>query len=377
MPQPRERIVALDGLRGVLALYVALFHLSAPLVGSGSALTPLAPLLHQAWFAVDLFFLMSGFVMMHVYGAPMRSGAPGSTRHFFRARAARLLPVNLAAMAAMALLLLLSAHDSAQFLRPDGRYGWSAGLASMLMLQSPWIDHRTWDYPAWSVSAECHAYLLFPLLAARVSQLSRRWALALVLLGVGTTLALYLSAGNAADLERFPTNGPVVLLRAAPLFVAGMATYSLRATGWLSRERLAIALLIALVLLLSVRSANCLAVIATPFVVLMCLQTRSIATLFGRRIAISLGRLSYSLYMTHALVETFLIGGVLRIARSTLHWQIVHSVPASTGLLAVAVAVSLGLAWLCWTLVEMPARRWLMQRAEAAPMAAALPVTST
>ncbi len=62
------RFEALDAGRGVCALAVAFFHM--PLVH---------PLQHQAWFpnlqfCVDIFFVLSGFVLLHAYGDRLASG---------------------------------------------------------------------------------------------------------------------------------------------------------------------------------------------------------------------------------------------------------------------------------------------------------------
>lgn len=368
---PAKRVLELDGLRGLLALYVAAFHLSAPLVKSGSALAWLAPWLHGAWFAVDVFFVMSGFVLMHVYGGTLRSTDRGATQRFLVARAARLVPVNLAALVAMLLILLVISRDDAQFLQPGGRYWWRAGVASALLLQSPWMSYRAWDYPAWSVSAECHAYLLFPLLAVTMAKLRTRTASVLVLLCTLATLGLYLSGTPQMDLERFPTNGPIVLLRALPLFIAGMACYSLWRTRLLARDWKALALCVALIALLRAPAAAPFAVLGAPLLVLMALQATGARAILSSRFAVALGTISYSLYMTHALVEVFLIGGVLHWTHSALRLDVTRSAVLECALLVGGLGAALWLAHLTWRYVEAPARRWLTRPAIDASLSSA------
>jgi len=116
MPQPVE-ISALTSLRGVAPLTVLIFHVMPDFRG---------------YLAVDLFFLLSGFVLTHVYREI------GLTRqsyyNFLKARLARIYPVHL-----MILIVLLPMLDT----RPD----FSSGglLSSLLLMQSPWHS-ICWNY---------------------------------------------------------------------------------------------------------------------------------------------------------------------------------------------------------------------------------------
>ncbi len=58
-----KRIPSLDGLRGIAALAIMLFHFNIFFVPQARF-----PALGHAYLAVDLFFLLSGLVMAHVYG---------------------------------------------------------------------------------------------------------------------------------------------------------------------------------------------------------------------------------------------------------------------------------------------------------------------
>src|ERR1041384_6138813 len=78
-----KRFLGLDGLRGVCALTVLLFH-AANLFDQG-------PIFQHGYLAVDMFFLMSGFVIAFIHEERLRSGM--GLIAFLRIRARRLLPV--------------------------------------------------------------------------------------------------------------------------------------------------------------------------------------------------------------------------------------------------------------------------------------------
>jgi peptidoglycan/LPS O-acetylase OafA/YrhL len=73
-PSPRPRYQALTGIRGILALWIVLFHISVGLSVSG---TPMDILFGDLWvhlmgaadIAVYGFFMLSGFLMAHLYAA--------------------------------------------------------------------------------------------------------------------------------------------------------------------------------------------------------------------------------------------------------------------------------------------------------------------
>ena len=75
-------IPALTGLRGIAALWVVFFHLEY-----GSAI----PIIEKGYLGVDIFFILSGFILMHAYSGP-KSNKFGYTR-FIKARIARVYPL--------------------------------------------------------------------------------------------------------------------------------------------------------------------------------------------------------------------------------------------------------------------------------------------
>jgi peptidoglycan/LPS O-acetylase OafA/YrhL len=144
------RIPCLDGLRGLAALAVVLFHFNIFFLPQARL-----PFVGRAYLAVDLFFMLSGFVMAHVYGRLLASNWRVHAPLFARARFARLYPLFAVTTLGMLVVFALS-H------RPLSLVSFSGGsLALQPFLLQQWAPGLSWDYPSWSISTEAEAYVSF------------------------------------------------------------------------------------------------------------------------------------------------------------------------------------------------------------------------
>lgn len=357
----RPRLEQLDGLRGILALFVVVYHLQDPFPAITSVLLAHLPILSQAWFSVDVFFIMSGFVMMYVYGAAFSDKVRWADyRDFFAARIARLYPVHLFAMAILLLALLPFIHGKPDFTSIDGRYSWNSALAALFMLHGPWIDHRTWNFPSWSISAEWHAYAIFPFAAVLASRWNARLAAVILTLCCAGALVLY---NIDTHTDQYPTNTPVVLIRVLTLFVGGMALFRLNLaySHFLAAPWTIWAVIAALLIILSVPDIASIAVLLAPVLVLAVLQCPNASRLFSNIPALFLGKISYSLYMTHALVS--IVGISLWLKVAPLLFGIDPTAPLASWLCFVAAVVAaLVFGWLTCRFVEIPLRKTILKR---------------
>lgn len=156
-----RNFVALDGLRGVAAIMVALRH--APFLWES---TP-GPWMRNSYLAVDLFFVLSGFVLEHAYRKRFRQGL--SIRSFMLARLQRLYPLYALAFLLSLPFLLGQLADGV----PDPVQRMLGLLCSALMLPTPNPAHPDADlYPfnfaAWSLFFELAANLLFAAFGPRL-----------------------------------------------------------------------------------------------------------------------------------------------------------------------------------------------------------------
>lgn len=179
----------LTGLRGLAAWYVVLFHirLSTPMPA------PLLAVLGKGYLAVDLFFMLSGFVLWLNYAERLRGEGLAGAPAFLWRRVARIWPLHLFVLGgAVAFALALVAAG-----RPNPvDYPFSQLPLHLLLVQNwGFTDDLAWNDPAWSISCELAAYLLLPLLCLSVDW--RRLpvgALVLVLLLLAGALALIFGA---------------------------------------------------------------------------------------------------------------------------------------------------------------------------------------
>ena len=203
-PSPRADLPALTGIRGVAAWFVVLYHVR---LGAVSALPPpVVAVLGKGYLAVDLFFMLSGFVLWLNYAERLRGGGFGEVATFLARRIARIWPLHVFMLAgAVAFVVAVAAAGRP----PSDHYPWSE-LPLHLALMQNWglTDALTWNDPAWSISCEFAAYLLFPLLAVAADW--RRFGtatLCALLLLLAATLCAIMWAGSetslGADIPRF------------------------------------------------------------------------------------------------------------------------------------------------------------------------------
>jgi peptidoglycan/LPS O-acetylase OafA/YrhL len=180
---------ALTGMRGLAAWLVVLYHIRLSLTGilPPSAIAVLA----EGYLAVDLFFMLSGFVLWYNYAPRLRAGGPAEIGAFLWRRVARIWPLHLFILAlfvGFALLLVATGRDTAAY--PF------AELPLHLLLLQNWgfTEALSWNDPAWSISAEMAASLLFPFVVLAADW--ERWPTpALVALGIALLGAIALWFG--------------------------------------------------------------------------------------------------------------------------------------------------------------------------------------
>lgn len=331
-----KQMQSLTPLRGIAAL-VVLVHHAISVAWPEASTTGLGFV--RGYLGVDLFFLLSGFVLAHVYGGRFAATPSGAElRSFFWARLARIYPVHLAVLA-----LLLPLYGSHQ------NFSGSALLASLALAQGPWIGHISWNYMAWSLSAEWHAYLLFPFVVAAILRGTSGTAWRIGSVCAGAALFLHSGPDNIVG-------GPLMLLRALPEFMIGIALYRVYASGWatslLRRDIAAIASLVVIGGLTELSGSDAAIIGILPWLLLAVAHNDGgIAQLLASRSVVFLGRISFSLYMVQMVPIVSIAYGA--------HWLGAVGLGSPIAKAAIFVVASFALGTILSRLVEYPARDWL------------------
>ena len=149
---PPMRMPGLDLLRALAVIWVMLFH-SFVVGGLGKDWEWLS---RYGWMGVDLFFVLSGFLIGSQVLRPLARGEPLSFRDFYLRRAFRILP---------AFWVVLALYVAFPWLReaPGMEPWWK--FATFIMNLSIDYPHNAAFSHAWSLCVEEHFYLVFPLLA--------------------------------------------------------------------------------------------------------------------------------------------------------------------------------------------------------------------
>ncbi|HYB81737.1 MAG TPA: acyltransferase [Mycobacterium sp.] len=371
-------IKALTGLRIVAAVWVVLFHFR-PMLGDASPgfRDALAPVLNCGAQGVDLFFILSGFVLTWNYLDRMgRSWSARATLHFLWLRLARVWPVYLVTLHLAALWVIFTLHVG-HVPSPDAsQLSATSYVRQILLVQlwfQPYFDGSSWDGPAWSISAEWLAYLLFGLLILvifRMKQATR--ARSLVWLALAASLppvALLLASGQFYTpwswLPRIVTQFTAGVLACAAVRRLRPTDRARRVAGYLSA--LVTVAVVGILYLLDAHpltgvqdSGGVVDVLFVPLVIALAIGTGTMPRLLSTRLMVFGGEISFCLYMVHELVHTGWGWAVeqfrLPLGDFPWKWNVV-------GLLTIAV----GAAILLYHLVEEPARRWMRRMVDVRP----------
>ena len=332
---------ALDGLRGVAILLVILSHAHAPLFDG-------------AFYGVDLFFVLSGFLITTLLLQELQRNGRLDYWRFYRRRLWRLMP---------ALVLLLLAYCVfAPMLWPDLTDVYSDALVSLLYLADYGIAF--FDSPGtllhmWSLSVEEHFYLVWPPLLAVLARTAPRGGLwrriaGLLLLAWAWRVAWVAQGQQFYEIFfRFDT-------RATGLLAGSLlAALVLEQPAWFEalRQRLTHFMWVVLAVPLLMAQAwddmnamvwgmtvvECAAVV----VLLAILQRRgAVYEMLSAPVLTMTGRLSYGIYLWHY--------PVVRYLRADLPWPAV---------VLLGLAISAALAALSYYTIE----RWALRRRDARP----------
>lgn len=204
----------LTPLRGVAALLTVVFHIDIVLsIFFGGQLldSKKSFFLSHMYVMVDFFFILSGFILCHVYAQNFKNSVnENSFKKFTIARFARVYPLHLFSLLLTTFFLFLL-HQWGANVSPvlDVENSFYSFITNLFLLQSMNL-HKwfTYTHASWSISTEWWMYMLFPFLVApfmRLSKFGRLVIFALCIAGyllIGYILAPLVTVPDALSFLR-------------------------------------------------------------------------------------------------------------------------------------------------------------------------------
>ncbi|UDF05400.1 acyltransferase [Asticcacaulis sp. AND118] len=368
-----SEIRALTGLRGIAALFVVLYHAT----GYFRFPDPWQHYIRHGYISVDLFFVLSGFVMAMTYGKLFDAGFQWPNfRKFILMRVARVWPL-------FALMTLITAALIPTLLGTRYYFEdvWHGLLPNLTMTQA-WGLANSIVRPSWSISTEWAAYLVFPLLV--IGALKGSWQRALICVAVAAGLLALVAYGPLWFGQTARRSGPLdiaasyatgTMLRCLLSFFIGMVAYRFRA---LVPSRAALLCLVAALLLIAWRPSDLILVgLFAGLIMALSEDEGPVAKMLSWRPVYLAGVWSYAIYLIHDVV----LFGVFRtlpklglaLPGERVHW------------LWAGVALTVALSALAHYGFEKPSRdvlrrlvgRWTARKPELHALAGDLPLAPT
>ncbi len=383
-----QSLPLLTPLRGIAALMVVLFHARLLLFPQWmESIAGHTRLIENGYLWVDLFFILSGLVLAHVYGeAFARTPRTIGYGRFLWLRLTRVYPLYLVTLLLLVSWELYKAHHGIGFyagplfkmwewegMPPFGSpFTPAEALPSAFLLLQVVTDHGlTWNFAAWSLSVEWISYLLFPLLIPLAVTRSR-WSNLAPLLAL-TVLAFIVHSRGTLDV----TSGALAIGRGVSEFVLGLWLQPKvkAARQWPMMQQdlpLLLAFVLPFALMQFTMTPLLTLLLISAYVLLIWIAAAQgdrqspLLRLLDNRFTNWLGDLSYSIYLLHALVLLTGCELVHSLAPGLTAWWYNQTNPL-LGVLAtlLMLAVLIGLSALSYTLLERPLQRRLRRLGKA------------
>ncbi len=328
----------IDGLRALAVLAVIAYHAGMEVVPGG-------------FLGVDVFFVISGFLITSILTTDLNSGR-FSLRRFYERRARRILP-------ALLVVLMTCLPFAWYLMTPAQMSQFAESLLAVIAFGSNVYFWRQHDYFAsntaelpllhtWSLAVEEQFYLVFPLLLLVLLPRSAKRAQWAVLLLAMASLGLSEWGWRYSAVANFylaPTRCWQLLAGALCAFM--VFERGQRPNDWLALLGLAAVMtaIFGFDATMPLPSAYSLVPVLGVVLIILCAGPDTlVARLLGHRVLVGVGLVSYSAYLWHQPLFAF------------AHIVTLGEPPA--GLMAGLCAVTLVMAYLSWKYIETPLRRY-------------------
>ena len=345
MLQTKEHFHVLDGLRGVAALAIVIFHFMEWVFPDSSK-----NFIGHGFLAVDFFFCLSGFVIGYAYDN--RIGKMGKIE-FFKSRLIRLHPLVILGSVLGLIGFLLDPFVTQAAVYSTGKLI-LLFLSSIFLIPFPIMEDRAFNLfglnaPSWSLFWEYVANIIYAIILYRIG---RKSLAALLILAAFVLAFVSYQSGNllggwAGD--NFWDGGA----RVSYSFLAGLLIYR---SNWIIKNRLGfpgLAVLLLLAFIVPGSKWNWLTellIVLFYFPLLVSLGAGSRVVASTKKVCEFSGKISYPLYMTH-YAGIWIFG----------NYYISHKPGTSelSYIIILGVVFLIGIGYLAMVLYDLPVRKYL------------------
>ncbi|PCJ38662.1 MAG: hypothetical protein COA81_12505 [Alphaproteobacteria bacterium] len=359
---------SLTAMRGIAALWVVFFHMDVIIFYRDlGSLIPhdQSGIITRGYLWVDFFFILSGFIITHVYGGLFAGQYNHRTIfHFIWARFSRIYPLHIFTLALLVLfsgivpLLLPEVMDSSWY----SYFDWAA-LPSNIMLTNAMNQHvyLSWNIVSWSIGAEWWTYVAGISLLTLLARKSVFASLLTIIIAASLLiLMVYWYPGKSLDIT-FDYG----FFRCLFEFAIGVGLYQLFQRGyaarWLKRDEIFLLIFLAIVAVFH-WGLNDLWVIPLFGLMVLALghNKSTVGRILNMPILSYLGKISYSVYLMHGV--WFMV-----------FWFLLPWVTSQSGIMALSglnkivycslfLALTIISAGFTYRYIEVKHRRYLRQK---------------
>jgi peptidoglycan/LPS O-acetylase OafA/YrhL len=344
----KQHFEILDGLRGIAALAIVMFHFTEWVYTDYSQ-----NFIGHGFLAVDFFFCLSGFVIGYAYDDRI---AKMGVSEFFKSRLIRLHPLVISGSVLGLLAFLFDPFGGHPELYSTGKII-LAFICSLMLIPEPAIADRSFNLfsfnaPAWSLFWEYIANIVYAWVLCRMR---RAYLILLVLISAVALCFVCYRSGNLLGGWSGPTfwDGSA---RVSYSFMAGLLVYR---SGWVVKNKLGfigLAFLLFLAFVMPYSTWNWLSeplVVLFYFPFLIALGAGASLTAGLKKLCLFLGKISYPLYMTHyAFLWMF---GNYYISHKPATMQL-------TLIIVGGIILTFGASWLVMIFYDIPVRKYLSDK---------------
>lgn len=337
---PGSDVPHLTGVRAVAAALVLLLHLDQV---NGRHMDGFFPPIAQGYLGVDVFFILSGMIISHVYANSPAVSTLSGYATFIWYRFARLYPIHLLTLVALFGMVAAKGLLNTNF--------WTLEtLPFHLLMLHAWQAEVSWNVPAWSISAEWAAYVLFPAFAFFILRDGKS------LLGLAVVVTLFAwfhfetsDVGLARSFFGIPAASRVLAEFALGVIIYRAIKHREPAIAF---DFIAVAAFLGALFAHETHSTVQVLLLGI-FLGSAALSAGVLRTFLASRLVVFLGKISYAVYMIHF--------PIIKLIQNFNQYFGLESPAAPIGVLLVVIwaTVIVLLAALVYRYFEIPTQRWL------------------